>query len=107
MKSNELFEEIHSGNIKDGTKINVVNENTEEYITTIEYKNGKLNWTSGEFDTSYLCDINIEFLVEGNKTIKELEISKSDRKMYTDYINNIADKLNEVINQINKEREEK
>ena len=44
---------------------------------------------------------------EENKQIEELEISEKDRKFHTDYINNIADKLNEVINKLNKEREEK
>lgn len=38
--------------------------------------------------------------------IEELEISEKDRKFHSDYINNIADKLKEVIRKINKEREE-
>ena len=46
-------------------------------------------------------------VIEENKEIEELEISEKDRKMHSDYINNIADKLNEVINKLNKEREEK
>lgn len=46
-------------------------------------------------------------VIEENKQIEELEISEKDRKFHTDYINNIADKLNEVINKLNKEREEK
>lgn len=46
-------------------------------------------------------------VIEENKEIEELEISEKDRKFYSDYINNIADKLNETIRKINKEREEK
>lgn len=106
MKSNELFEKIHCGTIKDGTKINVVNEDTEEYITTIEYKNGKLNWTSGAFDTSYLCDINIEFLVEENKEIEELD----EMQIINARPEINAIKINELVravNKLSKEREEK
>ena len=44
MKSNELFEEIHCGRIKEGTKINVVNSLTENILTQIEYKEGMLKW---------------------------------------------------------------
>ena len=50
---------------------------------------------------------NNQEVIEGNKEIEELEISEKDRKFHSDYINNIADKLNEVINKINKEKEEK
>ena len=115
MKSNELFEEIHCGTIKDGTKINVVNEFTGDVLTTIEYKDGKLNWTSGAFDTSYLCDINIEFLVEENKEIEELNDTNYNCEEMSikeiNYYNNLTrTKLNEVIqavNKLNKEREEK
>lgn len=72
MKSNELFEQIHSGQIKDNTKISVINELTGNCITEIEYKNQRLNWISGEFDTSFLCNIDIDFeIIEENKGIEE------------------------------------
>lgn len=72
MKSNELFEQIHSGQIKDNTKISVINELTGNCITEIEYKNQRLNWISGEFDTSFLCNIDIDFeIIEENKEIEE------------------------------------
>ena len=107
MKANELFEQIHSGRIKEGTKIEVIDELTGNCISKIEYKNQRLNWVSGEYDTSFLCNIDINFeVIEENKEIEELEISEKDRKFHSDYINNIADKLNEVIRKINKEREE-
>ena len=53
-----------------------------------------------------LLKAKIEVIKE-NKKIEELEISENDRKFHSDYINNIADKLNEVINKLNKESEEK
>ena len=106
MKSNELFEEIHCGTIKDGTKINVVNEFTGDVLTTIEYKNGMLKWKTGEFDTSFLCNINIEFLVEENKEIEEFRTEYAMSQMDKQF----EDKINELIravNKLNKEKEEK
>ena len=70
MKSNELFEKIHSGEVKEDTQIDVINELTGHYITTIKYKNGKLNWKTGEFDTSFLCNIDIDFIVKEEKKKK-------------------------------------
>ena len=75
MKSNELFEEIHCGRIKEGTKINVINSLTGDVLTQIEYKEGMLKWRTGEFDTSFLCNIDIDFeVIEENKEIEELEM---------------------------------
>lgn len=99
MKSNELFEEIHSGKIKENTQIEVM---TEEgiHIAYITYRDKKLNWSSGEFDTRYLCDIETEFEI----VKKEGEIEKLDTKgMYTgDRINVIENKVNEIIDSLNK-----
>ena len=106
MKSNELFEEIHCGTIKDGTKINVVNEFTGDVLTTIEYKDGMLKWKTGEFDTSFLCNINIEFLVEENKEIEEFRTEYAMSQMDKQF----EDKINELVRAVNKlikEREEK
>lgn len=110
MKTNELFEQIHSGEIKENTQIDVINELTGQYITTIEFRNGMLNWEPGEFDTSFLCNIDIDFVVKENKGIEELEISEKDRRCYVRLLINIAEKTNELVqavNKINKEREEK
>ena len=105
MKSNELFEEIHCGRIKEGTKINVINELTGQHITTIEYKNGMLKWKTGEFDTSFLCNIDIDFeVIEENKEIEEL----NDNDIYD--FNHLSLKINEIVqavNKLNKEREDK
>lgn len=99
MKANELFEKIHSGEIKENTRIDVKTEKGL-HIAYIEYKNQKLNWISGEFDTRYLCDIETEFEV-----IKQSwEIEKLDlRNMYTgDKIKVIEDKVNEIVDNLNK-----
>lgn len=106
MKSNELFEEIHSGRIEEGTKIDVVNELTGGYITEIEYKNQRLNWTSGEFDTSFLCNIDIEFVIQENKEIEELKISESDRKVMATFVINNREKINELVREVNKMKKE-
>ena len=114
MKSNELFKQILDKKIKEGTKIKVINEFTEKHISTIEYKNGRLNWVSGEFDTSFLCSSDIEFIIEENIDIEELNDTNyfdnmtSQDKEY--YFNLTRTKLNEIIravNKLNKEREEK
>ena len=42
MKSNELFEQIHSGQIKDNTKISVINELTENHITENRIQKSKI-----------------------------------------------------------------
>ena len=110
MKANELFEEIHCGTIKDGTKINVVNELTGDTLTTLEYKNGMLKWKPGEFDTSFLCNIDIDFFIEENKDIKELEIKEEDHRFYADVIIKNREKINELVqavNRLTKERGEK
>lgn len=63
MKSNELFEQIHAGIIKDNSTIKVMTEEGQ-VITKIKYENKGLKWEQGKFDTKYLCDIDIEFEVE-------------------------------------------
>lgn len=120
MKSNELFEQIHSGQIKDNTKISVINELTGNCITEIEYKNQRLNWVSGEFDTSFLCNIDIDFEVieeeeetEGISELRIAGITKEEienktklREALNENFYDILNKTNEilrVVNQLNKE----
>lgn len=95
MKANELFEKIHSGEIKDNTKIEVKTEDGR-HITFIEYKNKKLNWISGDFDTRYLCDVDTDFeIVE--EGIKKLKLDG----LYTgEKIKAIEEKINELIDVI-------
>ena len=110
MKSNELFEQIHSGQIKDNTKISVINKLTGNCITEIEYKNQRLNWISEEFDTSFLCNIDIDFeVIEENKGIEELAAYPTFAYGMEEIEEN-RKKINELVravNKINKEREEK
>lgn len=116
MKANELFEQIYSGEIKEDTQIDVINELTGQYITTIEFRNGMLNWEPGEFDTSFLCNIDIDFVVKEKKEIEELNKISYDEFKYAgdkrrfDLTNIEYDKINELVravNKLNKEREEK
>lgn len=101
MKSNELFEKIHSGEIKDNTKIEVKTE-SGEHIAFIKYECQKLNWNSGEFDTRYLCDIDTEFEIVKNSW----EIEKLDKKgMVGDRVNLLENKVDEIIDKLNKMNE--
>ena len=99
MKSNELLEKIHSGELKENTKIDVKTENGL-HIAYIDYKNRKLNWASGEFDTRYLCDIETEFeIVKPEWEIEKLNL----QNMYTgENITLIEKKVNEIIDSLNK-----
>lgn len=105
MKANELFEEIHCGTIKDDTKINVVNELTGDTLTTIEYKNGMLKWKPREFDTSFLCNIDIDFFIEENNEILELR-NPDTWKANDEDIVNIVKTINELVREVNKLRKE-
>lgn len=105
MKGYELIKAITERKLKNNTTIKVKMGNA--YKATLKYENLMLKWESGDFDTSILCSTEADFeVIEENKQIEELEISEKDRKIHSDYINNIADKLNETIRKINKEREE-
>lgn len=99
MKSNELFEMIHSGEIKENTRIDVKTEKGL-HIAYIDYKNKKLNWASGEFDTRYLCDIETEFEIV--KPEWEIERLKLQKMRVSDDIDAIAYKVNEIIYSLNK-----
>ena len=86
------------------------NKDREEYIHELDdWHSETILFKAMNKNTYFIQDllkIEVEVIQE-NKQIEELEISEKDRKFHTDYINNIADKLNEVINKLNKEREEK
>lgn len=102
MKGNELLEKIYSGEIENNTKIEVLNKDGS-HIAFIEYINNKINWISGQFDTSYLCNEEIEFKI----VKREWEIERLDLKnMYTgDKVKFIEDKVNEIIDKLNKMNE--
>ena len=85
MKSNELFEQIHSGYIEENSTIKVMTEEGK-YITEIKYKNGGLQWEQGTFNTILLCDINIEFEVEKPEIdIQNIEeLNENEEEVFND-----------------------
>ena len=107
MKSNELFEQIHTGIIKDNSTIKVMTEEGQ-VITKIKYENKGLKWEQGKFDTKYLCDIDIEFEVEEPdidiQAIKKFiipEIAKNEEvDMWTNRI--MINKLIQAVKQLDK-----
>lgn len=64
MKGYELIKEISDGKIKENTQIEVHDLTVlDKVIAIIEYKNGRLNWVEGTFDTSYLVSLNCYFKI--------------------------------------------
>ena len=97
MKSNELFEQIHAGTIKDNSTIKVMTEEGQ-VITKIKYENKGLKWEQGKFDTKYLCDIDIEFEVEEPEIdIQELEELRLISEYVSNFIIDNRNKINELI----------
>ena len=109
MKGYELIKAITENKIKDNTKIKVVNSLTEDILTQIEYRKGMLKWKTEEFDTSFLCNIDIEFeVIEENKEIEELKTLSPQSETYKSVVDN-REKINELVravNKINKQLEE-
>lgn len=102
MKSNELLEEIYNGRIEEGTLIEVKTED-ERHIAYITYSDKKLNWSSGEFDTRYLCDMGTKFeIVKNPWKIEKLNL---DKKLTGEKIILIDKKINELIDKINQMNE--
>ena len=105
-KGYELIKAISDKEIKDKTKIEV-HSLQDNIIAVIEYKNKRLEWGTGEFDTSYLFDDNIYFRVlEDNTeeieellTIEDYECDKTDIRLN-------RDKINELVKAVNKLRKE-
>lgn len=77
MKSNEFLEEIHSGEIEEESKINVMYN--DEVIDTLEYIGEKLISKNDQDITKYLCDIEADFEVDEEDEEDEIEI---EEKMY-------------------------
>ena len=97
MKSNELFEQIHAGIIKDNSIIKVMTEEGQ-VITKIKYEDEGLKWEPGKFDTKYLCDIDIEFEVEEpDIDIQELEELRLISEYVSNFIIDNRNKINELI----------
>lgn len=85
MKGYELIKEISNGKIKENTQIEVHDLTVlDKVIAIIEYKNGRLNWVEGTFDTSYLVSLNCYFkIIEEQQdidiqSIEELDLESLD-----------------------------
>ena len=117
-KGYELIKAISDKEIKDKTKIEVHSLKVLDItIAVIEYSNKRLEWGTGEFDTSYLFDDNIYFRVleDNTEEIEELECEES--KMYCDTQliestktakqEDIIDKINELVKAVNEIRKDK
>ena len=83
-KGYELIKAISDKEIKDKTKIEV-HSLQDNIIAVIEYKNKRLEWGTGEFDTSYLFDDNIYFRVleDNTEEIEELDENEAREKIFT------------------------
>ena len=100
MKNNELkgwqlLKEIAEGNIKEGTYIEVHNLCVmDTVVCTILYTNGKLNWETGTFDTSFLIDNNTYFKIKSEEIniqdIEKITICTAEEE-------NLAQKINELV----------
>ncbi len=101
----ELIKAIHDGEIKDGAIIEVHDLSTLDHVKArITFRNKKLNWISGEFDTSCLFDDNIYFRVlEDNiEEIEELDRNLKFDDLITPYGKNEDMMWTEIIKQHNK-----
>ena len=123
-KGYELIKAISDKEIKDKTKIEV-HSLQDNIIAVIEYKNKRLEWGTGEFDTSYLFDDNIYFRVleDNTEEIEELDKQKAKNEIwtYTDANINksnlyclslytehhIVPKINELVKAVNSIRKDK
>ena len=105
-KGYELVKAIHDKEIEDGSKIEVHSLRVgDNILTTIEYKNFRLNWKESTFSTGDLFDDNIYFRVIEEKPEIDIQGIK-DMERYDDGIaygykpTDIGDKINELIKAI-------
>lgn len=114
-KGYELIKAIHDGEIKDGAIIEVHDLSTLDHIKArITFRNKKLNWISGEFDTSCLFDDNIYFRVleDNTEEIEELDeewtyIEGQVEKTWSKSELELVNKINEIIKAVKQIRKEK
>ena len=118
MKGYELIKEITEGKIKEYTQIEVHDLTVlDKVIAIIEYKNGRLNWVEGTFDTSYLVSLNCYFkIIEEQEeidiqNIEEIEPAMNgnacviDNKTWT--LNQVIKAVKQLEREINKLKEKK
>ena len=101
MKGYELIKEISNGKIKENTQIEVHDLTVlDKVIAIIEYKNGRLNWAEGTFDTSYLVSLNCYFKIieeQEDIDIQSIEEIEPDMNGNAYVIDNKTWTLNQVI----------
>ena len=101
MKGYELIKEISDGKIKENTQIEVHDLTVlDKVIAIIEYKNGRLNWVEGTFDTSYLVSLNCYFKIieeQQDIDIQSIEEIKPAMNGNACIIDNKTWTLNQVI----------
>lgn len=87
MKGYELIKEISDGKIKENTQIEVHDLTVlDKVIAIIEYKNGRLNWVEGTFDTSYLVSLNCYFkIIEEQEEIDIQQLIELENYKDTEY----------------------
>lgn len=105
MKGYELIKEISDGKIKENTQIEVHDLTVlDKVIAIIEYKNGRLNWVEGTFDTSYLVSLNCYF-----KIIEEQEVDYWEEiaNTFREYGETLAEKFAKIGRQLDKKIKEK
>ena len=108
-KGYELIKAIHDGEIKDGTRIEVHSLKVIDFTeSVIEYKNKRLEWGIGEFNTSYLFDDYYYFRVLEDNT-EEIEELKpvEDGATYRYEWSEIPKKINELVKAVNSIRKDK
>lgn len=92
-KGYELIKAISDKEIKDKTKIEVHSLKVLDItIAVIEYSNKRLEWRTGEFDTSYLFNEDYYFRVLEDKTEEIEEVDWKDMgyvigKIYKEFRN--------------------
>ena len=103
-KGYELIKAISDKEIKDKTKVEVHSLRVaDNIIAVIEYSNKRLEWGTGEFDTSYLFDNYIYFRVLEDNT-EEIEELNAYKLMESPYMANLLkeqryDKFMELLKQ--------
>ena len=112
-KGYELIKAIAEGEIKENTNIKVHDLSVfDKIVTTINYSNKKLNWKTGEFDTSYLCNDSYYFeLIEDEtidiESINELLVEQLKNREHTNAdIYAIAEQQNKIL-QVLKQQEKR
>lgn len=103
-KGYELIKAMSDGKIKDNSKI-IVYRSTfmGNSSSTIYYRNKRLEWDTGDFDTSYLLD-DTTFEVEDNE-IEELDIN-IDFSEIVHNVQDVQDKINELVKAVNQIRKD-